>query len=119
MSAVLLYVRLALALVVVLAPGCVIARAVGVRGVAANSPRGLVAIFVSLGVTFAVSGTLTLTLIVLLELAQRRFRWRGGGVMPAASPRGRRPLRLAASCWEFSWHMRSARPSDATRAPPR
>ena len=89
MSAVLLYVRLALALVVVLAPGCVIARAVGVRGVAATLAWGLVAIFVSLGVTFAVSGTLTLTLIVLLGIGAAAFplawrRRRTGRVIPGA-----------------------------------
>jgi hypothetical protein len=89
MSGVLLYLRLVLAAAVVLAPGWVIARALGIRGVAASLAWGLVAIFASLGVTFAVSGTLTLTLVLLLGIGVAALppalrRRRPGGVLPGA-----------------------------------
>ncbi len=89
MSAVLLYVRLLFATAVVLAPGWAIARALGVRGIAAPLAWSLTAVFAALGITFAVSGTLTLTLalllmggIVALPFALRRPRTRG--VLPGA-----------------------------------
>lgn len=66
MSGVWLYLRLVLATAVVLAPGAVIARAVGARGVAATLAWGLTALLGAMSVTFAVSGGLTLTLVLLL-----------------------------------------------------
>ncbi|MDH4178495.1 MAG: hypothetical protein OEV72_13045 [Thermoleophilia bacterium] len=68
MSGVLLYVRLAAATAVVLAPGWAIARAIGVSGVAATLSWSLGALFAALAVTFAVSGSLTLTLVLLLAV---------------------------------------------------
>ena len=93
MSGVLLYVRLVVAAAVVLAPGWLIARALGVRGVAASLAWGLVAVFVSLGVTFVVSGTLTLTLVLLLGI--------GVAALPLAlrrAARRRRPPRGTGGC---------------------
>jgi uncharacterized protein DUF6541 len=89
MSGLLLYVRLALATAVVLAPGWAIARALGVRGVAASLAWGLAAIFGALTLTFLVSGSLTLTLVLLLAagvaaLPRALRRPRRRGVVPGA-----------------------------------
>jgi hypothetical protein len=89
MSGAVLYARLALATALVLAPGWAIARALGVRGVAAPLAWGLTAIFAALAVTFAVSASLTLTLVLLLVLGAAalpfgRRRLPGRGVLPGA-----------------------------------
>lgn len=80
MSSAFLLVRLALATGVVLAPGFVVARAVGVRGASATLSWALSLVFAALAATFAVGATLTLTLalvvvagVAVLPLA------RGGG----------------------------------------
>jgi len=65
---ILLYVRLALATAVVLAPGWLIARALGVRSAAATLAWSLVVVFAALAVTFAVHATLSLTLALLLAV---------------------------------------------------
>ena len=61
-----LYLRLAFATAVVLAPGFLLARALGMRSVSATLAWSLAVVFAALAVTFAVGSTLTLTLIVLL-----------------------------------------------------
>jgi hypothetical protein len=68
MSGIWLYLRLAVATAVVLAPGWAIARAIGMRGVSATVAWGFAAILAALVVTFAVSASLTLTLVLLLAL---------------------------------------------------
>jgi hypothetical protein len=80
MSSVLLLVRLALATGVVLAPGWLLARALGLRGAAATTSWALVLVFGALTVTFFARATLTLTLVLLLlaGLAVLPFT-RGGG----------------------------------------
>jgi Family of unknown function (DUF6541) len=65
---ILLYVRLALATAVVLAPGWLLARALGVRSAAATLAWSLVVVFGALAVTFAVHATLSLTLALLLAV---------------------------------------------------
>ena len=60
--------RLALATGVVLAPGAVLARALGVRGASATLAWALAAVFASLAVTFLVGASLTLTLVLLLAI---------------------------------------------------
>jgi hypothetical protein len=60
--------RLALATAVVLAPGAVVARALGVRGASATLAWALAAIFASLAVTFLAGASLTLTLVLLLAI---------------------------------------------------
>jgi hypothetical protein len=67
-SAVTLYLRLAVALAVVLAPGWLLARALGVRGAAAALAWSLTLVFGALAATFLLQATLTTT-IVLLALA--------------------------------------------------
>ena len=74
MSSIFLLLRLALATGVVLLPGWIVARAVGVRGASATLSWALVVVFGALGVTFFVRGTLTLTLVLLLVV--------GAGVLP-------------------------------------
>jgi hypothetical protein len=58
--------RLALATAVVLAPGWAVARALGVRTVSATLAWSLALLFGALAVTFLVSGSLALTLLLLL-----------------------------------------------------
>jgi hypothetical protein len=69
MSGVWLYLRLVLAVAVVLAPGWLIARALGVRGLAATVAWAFAALFAALGVTFVVRGSLGLTLALLVVVA--------------------------------------------------
>lgn len=80
MSSILLLLRLAFATAVVLAPGWIVARAVGVRGASATLSWALVVLFAALGVTFFVRGTLTLTLVLLLVAGAAVVPFtRGGG----------------------------------------
>ena len=80
MTSILLLLRLALATAVVLTPGWIVARAVGVRGASATLSWALVAVFATLGVTFFVRGTLTLTLVLLLVAGAAVLPFtRGGG----------------------------------------
>ena len=74
-----LYLKLAFATAVVLAPGWLVARTLGVRSVSASLAWSLVVVFGALALTFALGSTLTLALalIVLVALAAgvlRRFR---------------------------------------------
>ena len=68
MSSVFLLLRLALATAVVLAPGAVVARALGRRGVSATVAWGLALVFAALGLTFLVHGSLALTFVLLLVM---------------------------------------------------
>jgi hypothetical protein len=65
MSNIGLYLRLALATGLVLAPGWALARALGVRTAAASLSWAFVLLFGALGVTFLLRSTLTLTLALL------------------------------------------------------
>jgi hypothetical protein len=65
MTNILLYFRLALATGLVLAPGWALARALGVRTLAATLAWSLTLLFGALAITFLVQGTLTLTLALL------------------------------------------------------
>ncbi len=74
------YLRLGFATLVVLAPGWLVARALGQRGAAPTLAWGLAAVFVAWAVTFAVHGSSSLALGVLLAIglaalvpAARRF----------------------------------------------
>ena len=69
MSAVGLYLQLVFGTAVVLAPGWLVARAIGVRGLSATVAWALVIVFAALCLTFLVSGGLTLTLLLLLLAA--------------------------------------------------
>jgi hypothetical protein len=63
---IILYLKLAFATAVVLAPGWLLARTFGVRSVSATLAWSLVTIFGALAVTFALGSTLTLTLLLLV-----------------------------------------------------
>lgn len=80
MSDVWLLLQLAFGVGVILAPGAIVARALGLRSAAATLAWALALVFVALTATFVVSGSLTLTL-VLLVLA-------GLAALPAAMRRG-------------------------------
>src|SRR5262245_28071711 len=85
---IVLYLKLAFATAVVLAPGWLLARALGVRSAAASLAWSLVVVFGALLVTFALGSTFTLTLILFLlallaALALRRFRgWPRADTVP-------------------------------------
>ena len=89
---VFLYLRLAFATAVVLAPGWLLARALGVRSVSATLAWSLVVVFGALALTFALGSTLTLTFVVLVIVALAAL-WRRGPARladgPRPSPRGR------------------------------
>src|SRR5918994_2655819 len=84
----LLYLKLAFATAVVLSPGWLLARTLGVRSVSASLAWALAAVFGALAVTFAIGPTLNLTLLLLVALAAgalvlRRFRrWPGAASVP-------------------------------------
>lgn len=79
---VFLYVRLAVATALVLAPGWLVARSLGIRSASATLAWSLVLVFAALAATFALGGALTLTLlflaiaaaVALAIAAQRGFR---------------------------------------------
>jgi hypothetical protein len=69
LSNIFLYLRLALATGLVLAPGWALARALGVRSLAATLAWSLVLLFGALGITFLLEASLTLTLALLAAAA--------------------------------------------------
>ena len=77
-----LLLQLVFGFAVVLAPGALLARTLGVRGVSATLAWALALVFAALAVTFVVHGSLTLTLVLLL-LA-------GAAALAAGVVRGRR-----------------------------
>jgi len=77
-----LFLQLVFGFAVVLAPGALLARTLGVRGVSATLAWALALVFAALAVTFVVHGSLTLTLVLLL-LA-------GAAALAAGVVRGRR-----------------------------
>jgi hypothetical protein len=87
MSGVTLYLRIAIGTAAVLAPGWLLARALGVRGVAAMLAWSLTLLFGALAITFALEASLTLTM-VLLALAALGALFlllaRGAGASPPA-----------------------------------
>jgi len=83
---ILLYVRLALATGLLLAPGWLVARALGLRSMAAALAWSLALVFGALAVTFAVGATLTLTLVLLLVAGVCAAALRFGRGWPYAAP---------------------------------
>ena len=69
MSSLTLYLRLVVATAVVLAPGWLLARALGVRGVAATLGWSFTLIFGALAVTFALQASLITTVVLLIAAA--------------------------------------------------
>ena len=85
---VVLYLKLAFATAMVLAPGWLLARTLGVRGVSASLAWSLVAVFGALAIAFALGSALTLTLVLLILVTAaaavlRRFRrWPEAATVP-------------------------------------
>ena len=77
----LLLVQLVLGVAVVLAPGALVARALGVRRLSAAIAWSLALVFAALSITFAASASLGVTLVLLIVggLAAIPFARRGGG----------------------------------------
>jgi hypothetical protein len=81
-TVVVLYLRLAVATALVLAPGWLLARSLGIRSASATLAWSLVLVFAALAATFALGGTLSMTLLFLAVAwtvplpipAQRGFR---------------------------------------------
>ncbi len=68
MGDVWLYLRLSFALAVVLAPGFVVARALGLRGISASLAWALGIVFAGLAITFLLSASLVITLVIIIGL---------------------------------------------------
>jgi hypothetical protein len=85
-----LYIKLAFATALVLAPGWLVARALGVRTVAASLAWSLVAVFGALLVVFALGSTLTLALLLLAIVALAGVALRIVRAWPEAAPIPRR-----------------------------
>jgi hypothetical protein len=83
-----LYLKLAFATAVVLSPGWLLARTLGVRSMSASLAWALVVVFGALALTFALGSTLDVTLLALLAVAVaalvlRRFhRWPDAVAVP-------------------------------------
>ena len=83
-------IRLALATGILLLPGAVVARALGLRGAAVTLVWSLTLLFAALAVTFAAGASLSLTLVLLLA---------AGGVALRFVRRAPRPERLPGRWW--------------------
>jgi hypothetical protein len=101
----LLLVQLGFGVAVVLAPGALVARALGVRRLSAAVAWSLAIVFAALVLTFLVSGSLDLTLVLLLAA--------GVVALPAALRRRSGPI-VPGSGWVFAagavlglllWHV--------------
>ncbi len=95
MSSAFLLVQLGVATAVVLAPGAVVARALGVRSLSAVVAWGLAVLLAALLATVALSASLTLTLILLLGV--------GLAALPPALRRSAGPGELAAPGVGWAW----------------
>ena len=89
MSSVFLLIRLALATGLVLAPGAIVARAVGVRSTSATLAWGLGIVFAAMTVVFAVHASLTLALVLLLVAALVAAPFAHPAARVPADPRAR------------------------------
>lgn len=85
-------VQLAFANVVLLLPGAIVARALGLRGAAVTVAWSLALLFGALALTFAAGASLSLTLVLLLA---------AGGVALRFVRRAPRPERLRGRFWVF------------------
>ena len=88
MSGVWLLLQLVFGFAVVLAPGALVARTIGVRSVSATLAWSLAVVFAALAVTFLVGGSLTLTLVLVLA---------GGAAALAVGIHRQQPGRLVAN----------------------
>ena len=116
MNGVWLLLQLVFGFAVVLTPGALLARTLGVRGVSATLAWALALVFAALAVTFVVHGSLTLTLVLLLlagaaALAAGVVRGRGRDVVSDHHELPHRAAVLAAGAllglllWHVAGHV--------------
>ncbi|HUG64959.1 MAG TPA: hypothetical protein VMK83_07055 [Gaiellaceae bacterium] len=91
-----LYVKLAFATAVILSPGWLVARTLGIRSVSVSLAWALVAVFVALAVVFALGSTLNVALVILFAfaLAAGPIGFRRGWPQAPTVPR---------RAWAFFW----------------
>ena len=101
------YLRLALATGLVLAPGWLVARALGLRSVSATLAWSLALVFAALAVTFAVHAALSLTVLLLALSAVAGAVWRGAHGWPFAAriPHRRRAGALGIALGLLLWRV--------------
>ena len=112
MSGLWLLLQLVFGFAVVLAPGALLARTLGIRGAAATVAWALALVFAALAVTFVVHGSLTSTLVLLLAagglalvVGIRRRRPGDPVSVPRELPRRRAVLAAGALLGVLLWHV--------------
>ncbi len=106
MSTLLPVVQLVFGFAVVLAPGAAVARALGVRSLAATVAWGLTLVFGALALTFFVSASLTFTLVVLLLAGLAALPFAARRHAPHVRLPGRRPVLAAGVVLGLAlWHV--------------
>ena len=98
-------VQLVVANVVLLLPGALVARALGVRSMAGTLAWSLTLVFAALAVTFAVGSSLRLTLALLLAAALVAFRFARRVPRPERVPGRRWALLGGAVLGLLLWHV--------------
>jgi hypothetical protein len=106
-----LLLRLAFATGVVLAPGWLVARALGQRGVAATLAWALALLFGAMSVTFLVGGSLTLVLVLQLGAGAVAFPF-ARGASRARIPRWKEVGAAGAVFGLLLWHVAGERGGD-------
>jgi hypothetical protein len=97
--------QLVFANAVVLLPGAIVARALGVRSMAATLSWSLALVFGALAVTFLVGSSLSLALVLLLAGAGVAVRWARGAPRPERIPGRRWVLAAGVLLGLLLWHV--------------
>jgi hypothetical protein len=97
--------RLALATGILLLPGAVVARALGLRGASVTLAWSLALVFGALGVTFAVGASLSLTLVLLLVAGVVALRFARRAPRPERLPGRWWMLRVGIGLGVLLWHV--------------
>jgi hypothetical protein len=97
--------RLALATGVLLLPGAVVARALGLRGAAVTLAWSLVLLFGALALTFVVGSSLTLALVLLLAAGAVALPFARRAPRPERIPGRRRVLAAGVVLGVALWHV--------------
>ena len=97
--------RLALATGILLLPGAVVARALGLRGASVTLAWSLALLFGALAVTFAVGASLSLTLVLLLAAGVVALRFARRAPRPERVPGRWWMLRVGIGLGVLLWHV--------------